>query len=69
MSQSKARKQSDQPLYRQMDPSKVVGGCDGYFEPSESTWGKPMRPTKTWQDRIPKEQRPRYQAWLKTQET
>lgn len=56
------------PEYRLVDPGKAgILGCTGEFEPENRQPHGPMRPGKTAQDRVPKEQRPRYQAWLKTQ--
>jgi hypothetical protein len=54
-------------LYRRFDPGKVIGGCDGAFEPTNLALQGPMRPGKTQEDIMPKESRPRYQRWLKTQ--
>ncbi len=55
------------PEYRLCDPGKAVKGCDGYFDPSGNQRHGPMRIDKTVQDRQRKEDRPRYQAWLKRQ--
>lgn len=59
-----AKSKVDEPIYRLRDAGKIVKGCDGYFTPSESTLGRALRPGKTYEDSLPKEQRPRYQAWL-----
>lgn len=58
----KAKQESDVPLYRQRDRGKVVKGCDGFFEPSDSGLRGPMRPGKTREDYMAKENRPRVAA-------
>lgn len=64
-----ARKvKSDEPIYRQMDPGKVVGGCDGYFAPPQRQRQESMRVNKTEQDRMPVAQRPRVEAAKKRTE-
>lgn len=55
------------PEYRLNDPGKAVGGCTGDFEPPSAQFNGPTRPGKTQQDHMPKDQRPRYQRWLKRQ--
>lgn len=60
-----AKKSSVGETYRLMDPSKAVAGCDGYFEPESRQPHGALRPGKTNEDRMRKEDRPRYQRWLK----
>jgi hypothetical protein len=68
MAQPKVRGKDDAPIYQRMDRGKVVGSCDGYFDPRGGQLHGPMRPGKTQEDYLPKESRPRYQAWLKRSE-
>lgn len=56
---------TDVPIYRQMDPGKAAGTCDGYFEPQSRQPHGPMRPGKTAQDLMPVDKRPRVEAWKK----
>jgi hypothetical protein len=46
---------------RDVDPAK------GPFEPTNRMPHGVMHIDKTYQDQLPKEKRPRYQRWLKTQ--
>lgn len=53
---------------RVFDPAR--GGFDPVrrdVQPSETNPRGVSRPGKTWQDRLPVQQRPRYQAWLARQ--
>lgn len=56
------------PLYRLRDQAKVVGDCDGYFEPSPNQYQDALHPGKTAQDRMPVEKRPRVIAARKRAE-
>ena len=52
--------QDSKKLFREFDPNR------GSFEPNQKEPSKGVRHVdKTRQDMMPKEARPRYQAWLK----
>lgn len=55
-----------QPDYRVYDPGKVgILGCSGVFEPENRQPHGALRPGKTYQDRMVKENRPRVKEWQK----
>lgn len=53
--------ESSKELYRSFDPAR------GSFDPTPNDKDGQMHPGKSEQDRLPKEERPRYQEWLKRQ--
>lgn len=54
-----AQREQDIAYRRAFDEGKMVNGCDGAFEPENRMPHGALRPRKTYEDRMPVDQRPR----------
>lgn len=58
--EERAQREQDVAHRRSYDEGKIgINGCDGAFEPENRQPHGALRPRKTWEDRIPVDQRPR----------